>query len=150
MISNLLNRLVESTVRSLSNLLEHLHQSFFFYLLSGIHRYTSIGLYMPPVIILGVSFIFQALSLWGESSDLSLEVEAITQGKDVPVTLPYSRRRRSFKAPATIIGMSVVAGLASFKLLKTEFGFPGEVMLSGQGDLFLVALSLTLILTCSM
>ncbi|GJJ72207.1 GPI-anchor transamidase subunit GAA1 [Entomortierella parvispora] len=124
-----LGSLVESTVRSLSNLLEHLHQSFFFYLLSGIHRYTSIGLYMPPVIILGVSFIFQALSLWGESSDLSLEVEAIAQGKEVPVTLPYSRRSRSFKTPATIVGMSFVAGLASFKLVKTEFGFPGETPL---------------------
>jgi len=123
-------------MRSLSNLLEHLHQSFFFYLLSGLHRYTSIGLYMPPVIILGVSFIFQALSLWGESSDLSLEVEAIAEGEDVPVTLPYSRRSRSFKAPATIVGMSFVAGLACFKLLKTEFGFPGEVWPSDQDALF--------------
>ncbi|KAG0052680.1 Glycosyl phosphatidyl inositol protein transamidase complex subunit [Gryganskiella cystojenkinii] len=121
--------LVESTVRSLSNLLEHLHQSFFFYLLSGIHRYTSIGLYMPPVIILGVSFILQALSLWGQSSDLAVEVEAITEGKKIAVDLPYSRRSRSFKAPATIVGMAFVAGLASFKLLTTEFGFPGETPL---------------------
>ncbi|KAG0256499.1 Glycosyl phosphatidyl inositol protein transamidase complex subunit [Mortierella polycephala] len=121
-----LGSLIESTVRSLNNLLEHLHQSFFFYLLSGVRRYTSIGLYMPPVIILGVSFIFQALSLWGVSSDLPLEVEAISKGEKTAVGLPYSRRDRNLKVPATIIGMSFVAGLASFQLLTTEFGFPGE------------------------
>ncbi|KAF9181496.1 Glycosyl phosphatidyl inositol protein transamidase complex subunit [Haplosporangium sp. Z 767] len=124
-----LGSLIESTVRSLSNLLEHLHQSFFFYLLSGVRRYTSIGLYMPPVIILGVSFIFQALSLWGVSSDLPLEVEAIAKGEKTAIGLPYSRRDRNFKVPATIIGMSFVAGLASFQLLTTEFGFPGETPL---------------------
>ncbi|KAF9115846.1 Glycosyl phosphatidyl inositol protein transamidase complex subunit [Mortierella sp. AM989] len=124
-----LGSLVESAVRSLNNLLEHLHQSFFFYLLSGVRNYTSIGLYMPPVIILGVSFIFQALSLWGLSSDLPLELEAINEGKKVAIALPYSRRSRSFKAPATIIGMSFVAGWASFHLLTTSFGFPGETPL---------------------
>ncbi|KAG0366416.1 Glycosyl phosphatidyl inositol protein transamidase complex subunit [Gamsiella multidivaricata] len=121
--------LLESTVRSLNNLLEHLHQSFFFYLLSGVRRYTSIGLYMPPVIILGVSFIFQALSLWGLSSDLPLELEAIAEGKKVAVALPYSRRERSFKVPATVVAISFVAGWASFILLTTAFGFPGETPL---------------------
>lgn len=122
-----MSRLVESTVRSLNNLLEHLHQSFFFYLLSGVQRYTSIGLYMPPVIILGVSFIFKALSLWGVSSELPLELDAIAKGKNVAIALPYSRRSRSLRVPATIIGMSFITGWASLHLLTTSFGFPGEV-----------------------
>ncbi|KAG0245355.1 Gaa1-like protein [Mortierella sp. GBAus27b] len=124
-----LGGLVESTVRSLNNLLEHLHQSFFFYLLSGVKRYTSIGLYMPPVIILGVSFIFQALSLWGYSSELPLEVDAIAQGEKVAVALPYSQRSRNFRVPASVVSMSFVAGWASFQLLTTNFGFPGETPL---------------------
>ncbi|KAF9926496.1 Glycosyl phosphatidyl inositol protein transamidase complex subunit [Linnemannia zychae] len=119
--------LVESAVRSLNNLLEHLHQSFFFYLLSDVRRYTSIGLYMPPVIILGVSFIFQALSLWGLSGDLPLELESISEGrKDVPVALPYSRRKRHFKMTSAIMGMSIITGAGIFYLLTTEFGFDGE------------------------
>lgn len=121
--------LIESSIRSLNNLLEHLHQSFFFYLLSGVRRYTSIGLYMPPVIILGVSFICQALSLWGVSSDLPLELEAMAHNKNAVVDLPYARRTRSVKVPAAVVGLSFVAGLASFKLLTTQFGFPGEVRL---------------------
>ncbi|KAG9070298.1 Glycosyl phosphatidyl inositol protein transamidase complex subunit [Linnemannia hyalina] len=119
--------LLESAVRSLNNLLEHLHQSFFFYLLSDVRRYTSIGLYMPPVIILGVSFIFQALSLWGLSSDLPLELESIVEGDTtIPVALPYSRRSRNFKVASTTMGMAVVTGAATFFLLTTEFGLVGE------------------------
>ncbi|KAK3844673.1 MAG: Gaa1-like protein [Linnemannia gamsii] len=119
--------LLESAVRSLNNLLEHLHQSFFFYLLSDVRRYTSIGLYMPPVIILGVSFIFQALSLWGLSGDLPIELESIAKGrKDIPVALPYSRRSRNFKVASTTMGMAIVTGAATFHLLTTEFGVVGE------------------------
>ncbi|KAF9100098.1 Glycosyl phosphatidyl inositol protein transamidase complex subunit [Mortierella sp. AD031] len=122
-----IGHLLESSVRSLNNLLEHLHQSFFFYLLSDVKRYTSIGLYMPPVIILGVSFIFQALSLWGLSGDLPLELESIADGrKDIPVALPYSRRSRNFKVASSTMGMAVVAGAATFCLLTTEFGLMGE------------------------
>lgn len=61
--------LVESTFRSLNNLLEHFHQSFFFYLLLKPNRYVSIGDYMPPVILFACSLVFQIsfffFSLWG-------------------------------------------------------------------------------------
>jgi hypothetical protein len=49
--------IVESTFRSLSNLLEHLHQSFFFYLLPTPERYISIGSYLPPVLLLAVGLM---------------------------------------------------------------------------------------------
>ncbi|PVD20704.1 hypothetical protein C0Q70_18863 [Pomacea canaliculata] len=41
-------RVTEGIFRSLNNLLERFHQSFFFYLLPATDRYVSIGLYMPP------------------------------------------------------------------------------------------------------
>uniref|UniRef100_A0A0L8HK50 Glycosylphosphatidylinositol anchor attachment 1 protein n=1 Tax=Octopus bimaculoides TaxID=37653 RepID=A0A0L8HK50_OCTBM len=41
-------RIVEGIFRSLNNLLERFHQSFFFYLMPATNRYISIGLYMPP------------------------------------------------------------------------------------------------------
>ena len=40
--------IVEGICRSLNNLLERFHQSFFFYILPGTERYVSIGLYMIP------------------------------------------------------------------------------------------------------
>lgn len=35
--------------RKLNNLLERLHQSYFFYLLPSLSRFVSIGLYMPAI-----------------------------------------------------------------------------------------------------
>lgn len=41
-------RVIEGVMRSLNNLQERFHQSFFFYLLPRIDRYFSIGVYMLP------------------------------------------------------------------------------------------------------
>lgn len=40
-------RTLEGIFRKLNNLLERLHQSYFFYLLPSLSRFVSIGLYMP-------------------------------------------------------------------------------------------------------
>lgn len=40
-------RTFEGIFRKLNNLLERLHQSYFFYLLPSLSRFVSIGLYMP-------------------------------------------------------------------------------------------------------
>ncbi|XP_011310365.1 glycosylphosphatidylinositol anchor attachment 1 protein [Fopius arisanus] len=59
-----IGRIVESMVRSLNNLLERFHQSFFFYLLAATDRFISIGLYMPSLVaIIGPLFI-KAFCLW--------------------------------------------------------------------------------------
>lgn len=59
-----LGRALEGMFRSLNNLLERFHQSFFFYLLSSTHRYISIGLYMPPLGCLMVGPILVAVACW--------------------------------------------------------------------------------------
>ena len=61
--------------RSLNNLLERFHQSFFFYLLcsgsrslpalsSPLARYVSIGLYMPVLGLLAGGFLLTAVGGW--------------------------------------------------------------------------------------
>lgn len=42
-------KIIEGTLRSLNNLLERFHQSFFFYLLPSSNQYMSIAMYMPPL-----------------------------------------------------------------------------------------------------
>ncbi|KAH0074935.1 Glycosylphosphatidylinositol:protein transamidase, GAA1 component, partial [Aureobasidium melanogenum] len=49
-----LGRTVESLLRSVNNLLEHLHQSFFFYLLMQANRFVSIGTYLPSAMLIAV------------------------------------------------------------------------------------------------
>ncbi|KAI1940137.1 Glycosyl phosphatidyl inositol protein transamidase complex subunit [Ophidiomyces ophidiicola] len=62
-----LGRTVESLVRSLNNLLEHLHQSFFFYLLMQTNRFVSIGTYLPSAMLIAGNFTVMAIALWMKS-----------------------------------------------------------------------------------
>lgn len=62
-----LGRCVESLFRSLNNLMEHFHQSFFFYLLMHSERFVSIGTYLPSAMLVAVSFAIMAISIWVQS-----------------------------------------------------------------------------------
>jgi GPI-anchor transamidase subunit GAA1 len=57
-------RTIESTVRSLNNLLEKLHQSFFFYLLMQSNRFVSIGTYLPSAMGVAAAYTVMAIYLW--------------------------------------------------------------------------------------
>ncbi|CAH1778784.1 unnamed protein product [Owenia fusiformis] len=63
-----LGRVTEGILRSLNNLLERFHQSFFFYLMPATDRYISIGLYMPPFGLLAAAALIKAVSLWISST----------------------------------------------------------------------------------
>ncbi|RPA80733.1 putative GPI transamidase component [Ascobolus immersus RN42] len=62
-----IGRTLESICRSLNNLLEHFHQSFFFYLLMHPHRFVSIGTYLPSAMLIAINFTITAIGLWLES-----------------------------------------------------------------------------------
>lgn len=62
-----LGRTIESLFRSLNNLLEHLHQSFFFYLLLEAKRFVSIGTYLPSAMLIAANFSITAIALWFQS-----------------------------------------------------------------------------------
>ena len=62
-----MGRVIESTTRSLNNLLEHLHQSFFFYLLMQTKRFVSIGTYLPSAMLVAGNFTIMAIFLWVKS-----------------------------------------------------------------------------------
>ncbi|KAI9822894.1 MAG: Glycosyl phosphatidyl inositol protein transamidase complex subunit [Thelocarpon impressellum] len=62
-----MGRTIESIFRSLNNLLEHFHQSFFFYLLMQQNRFVSIGTYLPSAMLVAVNFTIMAIALWVQS-----------------------------------------------------------------------------------
>ncbi|KAK9468277.1 Gaa1-like protein [Lipomyces arxii] len=64
----LYGRMVEATMRSINNLLEHFHQSFFFYLLLAPKRFVSIGTYLPSAMLIGASFTIKGISFWFKST----------------------------------------------------------------------------------
>ncbi|SPQ25831.1 bc48dce1-70fc-44d4-9c6d-90a401e8039b [Thermothielavioides terrestris] len=62
-----MGRVIEGTFRSLNNLLEHLHQSFFFYLIMHRERFVSIGTYLPSAMLVAANFTIMAIALWVKS-----------------------------------------------------------------------------------
>lgn len=62
--ANSLLKLLEGISRSLNNLLERFHQSFFFYLLVASDRFISIGDYMPSIALMVGALLVKAFILW--------------------------------------------------------------------------------------
>jgi hypothetical protein len=76
-------------MRSLNNLLERFHQSFFFYMLPSPWRYISIGVYMPPFLIMCAGLLLSAMSLWLQSGDwLYYRALEVSKGTSDPPLLP--------------------------------------------------------------
>jgi len=78
-----MGRVIEGTFRSLNNLLEHLHQSFFFYLLMSRDRFVSIGTYLPSAMLVAASFTIMAIALWVKSGQPEKEDGKESDDKDV-------------------------------------------------------------------
>ena len=109
--------IVEGTFRSLNNLLERFHQSFFFYLLPSSSSYVSIGMYMPAFGALGGAFVIRALGMWLESvwfeqekKNRELQDSGVIQP---PVVIPAALR-----STAAIFTLSHVLGVIMSHLPK--------------------------------
>ena len=110
-----MGRVVESIFRSLNNLLEHFHQSFFFYLLMQADRFVSIGTYLPSAMLVAVNFTVMAIALWIRSGRPTLPRLAST--------MPENDR----KAKTEIVqkdGMTAVAPKESLTLIERELLVP--------------------------
>ncbi|KAK3772867.1 hypothetical protein RRG08_024052 [Elysia crispata] len=79
-------RIVEGVFRSLNNLLERFHQSFFFYLLPATNRYVSIGMYMPAFGLMILASLIKGITLWIVCGDLkekrALEAKKLKEEKE--------------------------------------------------------------------
>jgi GPI-anchor transamidase subunit GAA1 len=51
-------------MKTMNNLLERLHASFFFYIMPHPHSFNKIGTYIPSAILISVSMMFQGLGSW--------------------------------------------------------------------------------------
>ncbi|KAH6606307.1 hypothetical protein Trco_005460 [Trichoderma cornu-damae] len=90
-----MGRVVEGSFRSLNNLLEHLHQSFFFYLLMQKNRFVSIGTYLPSAMLLAANFTIMAIFLWVKSGQPTMEDGVVSEKNNDVV------ERKEVTAPAS-------------------------------------------------
>jgi glycosylphosphatidylinositol transamidase len=91
-----LGRTIESLCRSLNNLLEHLHQSFFFYLLMQSNRFVSIGTYLPSAMLIAGNFTIMAIALWMRTGYYS------DSATSTPASTPKSEKISDSKASSAI------------------------------------------------
>ncbi|XP_066253687.1 glycosylphosphatidylinositol anchor attachment 1 protein [Euwallacea similis] len=84
-----IGRVIEGIFRSMNNLLERFHQSFFFYILPSYDRYISIGLYMPALCMIAATLIIKACAKWCQLQDDSKTVKVGHEISYVKVVLLF-------------------------------------------------------------
>lgn len=95
-------RLVEGVMRSVNNLLEKFHQSFFLYLLCSPSKFVSVGLYMIPLGLLLVTLPLGAAAL---NSALVAADEVGPGSKSSPTRTPGSTREDTSAPKDSAVGM---------------------------------------------
>ncbi|KAH9981003.1 Gaa1-domain-containing protein [Lactifluus volemus] len=119
-----LGRIIESTLRTMNNLLERLHASFFFYIMTTPSSFLKIGSYLPSAILVATALMFGGLGEWVnagwvevEDEDLPLEKAKAT---DVALTSrkKWVRRRRDLLDAFMVAVASHLVGLTLFVLIS--------------------------------
>lgn len=75
-------KIIEGIFRSLNNLLERFHQSFFFYVLVSSDRFISIGDYMPSLGLMAGSLLIKAFIIWLKITQKDEENKSKTSDKN--------------------------------------------------------------------
>jgi glycosylphosphatidylinositol transamidase len=75
----LCGRLIEGVMRSVNNLLEKFHQSFFLYLLSAPNKFISVGVYMIPLGLLLLTLPLGAAALCSQSVKTAVASDSLNQ-----------------------------------------------------------------------
>ena len=138
-----LGMVVESGVRSINNLLEKLHQSFFFYLLLESERFVSIGTYLPSAMLVAGSFTITSVALWLQSGKPSKESES-KSSDPISKDPAYSHAKSMEESPVEKKGAGVIDEKSSIseKRLKQQSGDKDTEPVEKDDAVALVPLSL--------
>ncbi|KAF9246149.1 Gaa1-like protein [Melanogaster broomeanus] len=138
-----LGRIIESTLRTSNNLLERLHASFFFYILTSSGTFMKIGMFLPSAVLVGVGMMFWGLGTWVEAGwwkgteRVSTDLDDKAKDPDVRRARPRWRPRRRPVLPALVVVLAThAAGLLAFNLITTPW-FP-QNQITSSSILFVV------------
>ncbi|XP_051172002.1 glycosylphosphatidylinositol anchor attachment 1 protein [Leptopilina boulardi] len=129
-------RVVESIVRSLNNLLERFHQSYFFYLLPSTDRYVSIGIYTLPLVLMLATLFIKAFSIWLRLQELTPDLKKETEEEKIKKELKEEEMKTNKKKKSEFD-----IGYVTMEILRTHIlGFllmsSSRLLISSISDYF--------------
>lgn len=131
-------RTIESICRSLNNLLEKLHQSFFFYLLMQCNRFVSIGTYLPSAMAIAASYTLMAIYLWVLSGHRRVENPRATVNGKIEV----HRSEKTSSNPDESLGTTDANPQSTFEPIDRQLVLPITLLtgihLASLGPLYLL------------
>lgn len=104
----------------MNNLLERLHASFFFYIMTGPVTFLKIGTYLPGAIIISVALMFGGLYEWVNAGWSYDTVTKEVDGKVLTKQSKWTRRER----PILIVHLAVIVFLEFGLVLFLEITTP--------------------------
>ncbi|KAH9035501.1 Gaa1-like protein [Lactarius pseudohatsudake] len=123
-----LGRTIESTLRTMNNLLERLHASFFFYIMTTPSSFLKIGSYLPSVVLVAASLMFGGLGEWVNAGwvevkdeDRPSEKEKVANATPNSPKKKWIARRRDLLDAFMVVVASHLAGLSIFVAICGEF-----------------------------
>ncbi|KAH8107140.1 Gaa1-domain-containing protein [Cristinia sonorae] len=113
-----LGRTVESTLRTVNNLLERLHASFFFYMLVNTTVFLKIGFFLPSVVILSVAMMFSGLHDWVNAAwyRTTAPENAEKQAREI-----WASRPRPVLKALLVMAATHLAGIVLFYLITSSW-----------------------------
>ena len=114
-------RVIESTLRTTNNLLERLHASFFFYIMTGPEVFLKIGSFLPSAVIVSVGMMFAGLYEWVKASWIPDDAPTGTSEKKANTKQKWIRRRKPVLQALGIVISTHVAGLLLFSVITSSF-----------------------------
>ncbi|KAH6918352.1 Gaa1-like protein [Coprinopsis sp. MPI-PUGE-AT-0042] len=111
-----MGRVVEASMRTMNNLLERLHASFFFYIMPHPHSFNKIGTFIPSAVLISLSMMFQGLSSWIQAGWV---LNPASEKADA--TPQWARRSRQVLPSLLVMVFTHVVGAGSFAIVSSSF-----------------------------
>ncbi|KAH9483699.1 Glycosylphosphatidylinositol anchor attachment 1 protein [Psilocybe cubensis] len=112
--------IVESTLRTMNNMLERLHASFFFYILTSPQRFLKIGLFLPSAILISVAMMFHGLSTWVDAAWVQEGIsDEGTEKSSTSTPIKWRQRSRPVIQVVCIMAATHILGFGLFKLVSS-------------------------------
>jgi hypothetical protein len=108
----------------MNNLLERLHASFFFYIMTGPQRFLKIGFYLPSAILISVAMMFHGLSTWVDAGWVQEHTDhAASERKKTTdsQSLTWKRRRRPVISVLCIMIATHLLGIILFFVVSSTW-----------------------------